>query len=683
MRAVFGSIGLWIAAWLLALLPHMAFADETLEGDHVRIGWLAPEAFDSGVETIGVYFRVDPHWHVYWRNPGDSGAAPKFKYSGNAHFSDVLWPAPVRLPVAHLTNLGYEGDVAYLVEVTPDAGSGQVRISLDLEWLVCQEECIPGFGVLTLERPVEAAGRWQAELQNLRDGFLARVPQSAAASPWRIEAASVVSGGEVSVRVIGPAPDAPQLYPMEAGFLSPAAPDVEREGEGWRLAFATNPGMAQPEHLGFVLTADGRAWEFGDVTLTVSPTSAVQFQANEDTALWVLLLAAFAGGVILNLMPCVFPVLAIKLFGLVNAVGDGPAALRHRLSEGLLYTLGVLVTFAALGAVFLALRAGGAAVGWGFQLQSPAVVLALILLFWLMALSFAGAFEFGHGLVRLAGKGSGGSFATGALAVFVAAPCTGPFMGAALGASAMLPALQAMAIFLGLGAGLAAPFLLLVAVPALANRLPRPGAWMETLRQFLAFPLFATVLWLLWVLGRLSGEGGWLLGGGLILLLSFAIWLSRSGRRMVKFAAMALAISALMIGFRKLPTLQPVQAAASQADWQAFDETLIEQALARGQAVFIDYTAAWCITCQVNKAVVLDTPEANQLFVAHDVLRVRADWTRYDPAITQSLARLGRNSVPVYAFYPAGGGSVQLLPQILSHAVIRDLFTDPTMEIRP
>src|SRR5690606_33734142 len=168
MRAVFGSIGLWIAAWLLALLPSAVFADETLEGDHVRIGWLAPEAFGIGVETIGVYFQVDPHWHVYWRNPGDSGAAPKFKYTGNARFGDVLWPAPVRLPVAHLTNLGYEGDVAYLVEVTPEVGSGPLRISLDLEWLVCQEECIPGFGVLTLERPVEATSRWQAELQMLR-----------------------------------------------------------------------------------------------------------------------------------------------------------------------------------------------------------------------------------------------------------------------------------------------------------------------------------------------------------------------------------------------------------------------------------------------------------------------------------------------------------------------------------
>ncbi len=685
MRAVLGLIGTWAVAWLLAVLPLCAFAQESLEGEHVRIGWLAPDAFGTGAETLGLHFQVDPHWHVYWRNPGDSGAEPKFGFSGDARFGQVQWPAPVRLPVAHLTNLGYEGDVAYLFEILPNTGNERIRISVDLEWLVCQEECIPGFGVLTLERPVEEASRWQDATRALRDGFLARVPQPGTASPWRIEGASVRAEGGVRVRVAGPGGDAPQLYPKQGGFVSPAAPEAIRDGHGWRLEFATNPGVAPPAQLGFVLTAQGRAWEFDGVALAAAPSHPATPQATENTALWALLLAAFAGGVILNLMPCVFPVLAIKLFGLVNAQGEGVAALRHRLREGVLYTAGVLATFAVLGGVFLALRAGGAAVGWGFQLQSPAVVLALILLFWLIALSFAGAFEFGHGLVRLAGQGGGGSFMTGVLAVFVAAPCTGPFMGAALGASATLPAVQAMAIFLGLGAGLAAPFLLLVAVPALARRLPRPGAWMETLRQFLAFPLFATVLWLLWVLGRLSGEDGWLLGGALILLLTFAIWLARSERRVAKAAALALAVVALAVGFRKLSALQPPQAqtGTQHEAWQAFDEPRIAQARAEGQAVFIDYTAAWCITCQVNKAVVLNTPEVNELFAAHGVLRVRADWTRYDPAITQSLARLGRNSVPVYAFYPAGGGDVRLLPQILSQAMIRDLFSNPHTEISP
>lgn len=659
-------------------------AEEVIEADHVRIRWLAPEHFgaDGGPVPVGIHFELDPHWHVYWRNAGDSGAAPRFDItSEQADISGPRWPFPQRLPVAHLTNFGYDEEVAYVFELTPEnVESGMLRLKADLEWLVCKVDCIPGFGTLTLERPA-GGGRheWNRQVRETLKRFEVRTPGEAADSPWRIERAVWSSdGGRLTLDLSAPgkAP-VPELFPVDGGRVQAAAPEVEGGAGTLKMHFKTVAGAEPPASLHFVLASGGRAWAFPDIQpVRAAAADGATGGSGEAIPLWILLLSAFAGGVILNLMPCVFPVLSIKLFSLIRAGDAGRPAGAHRLREGLLYTAGVLATFAALGGAFLALRAAGAAVGWGFQLQSPAVILALALLFWLMGLSFAGAFEFGQSLVRLAGRGGGGSsFSTGILAVFVATPCTGPFMGTALGAAATLPAAQAMAVFIGLGAGLAAPFLLLAASPALHSRLPRPGPWMETLKQFLAFPLFATVLWLLWVLAELVGEDGWLLGGALLLAVSFAVWLARLPRRRWRVAALVVALAALMSGFQHLATLETPEGRIQTAGaWQPYDAGRIADARERGQAVFVDFTAAWCVTCQVNKKAVLETPAAERLFDAHDVLLIRADWTRRDPAITRALAALGRNSVPVYLFYPAGGGEPELLPQVLSMEVLRDLF---------
>jgi thiol:disulfide interchange protein DsbD len=279
--------------------------------------------------------------------------------------------------------------------------------------------------------------------------------------------------------------------------------------------------------------------------------------------------------------------------------------------------------------------------------------------------------------MQLAGTNrSGSSFVTGMLAVFVAAPCTGPFMGAALGAAATLPAYLAMAIFVGLGIGLAAPFLLLAISPALSSRLPKPGPWMESLRQFLAFPLFATALWLLWVLGKLLGDSAWVLGGVVILLFSFAIWLSQSSRRFWRLTAAIIAVTSLFWGFTSLEQIKPgnTNKVIASTHWQAYNGQTITQARTEGRAVFIDFTAAWCITCQVNKKMVLDTQAADQLFKQHNVLRIRADWTRHDAEITAALAAFGRNSVPVYVYYPADGSQPKILPQILTLDILKNLF---------
>ncbi len=686
---------------LLALLLAMRVnAEAAITSDHVRVSWLAPSSLGATGEPIalGVFFEVEPHWHVYWRNPGDSGAAPRFAWQGNyALISEPLWPFPTRLPVAHLTNLGYEGDVAYVFEVQlPQPLPERLQLQVDLEWLVCSdEECLPGFGRLSLDIPVSGAtDAWQPRTRELLTQFQQRIPDAdISAAPWQITDVQLEPTGQLLVRVnetTAGAP-APALYPLQGEFVSAALPQLlneqYREGlreQQWRFALESVPA---PSSLGFVLAAAERAWEWPSLTVRQVAASAPVIAQSPSTQtptqpftqspvqpLWWLLLLAFVGGAILNLMPCVFPVLSIKVFSLIK---HQHAPLGERLREGLAYTGGVMFTFALLGLGFLLLRAAGAGVGWGFQLQSPWVVLALALLFWLMALSFMGALEFGQGLMSLAGRSpAGGSFATGVLAVFVAAPCTGPFMGAALGASASLPPLSAMAIFLGLGAGLAAPFLLLAASPRLAALLPKPGPWMERLRQLLAFPLFASVLWLLWVLDELLGGQAWLRVALLLLLVSFSLWLGRGAGRVTQAFAWLLALLALVATVQSLSAPAAAHRTPESSAWQGYNPVLINQAQAEARGVFIDYTAAWCITCQVNKKRVLDTAAAQALFAAHNTLLVRADWTRYDERITQALAQLGRNSVPVYVYYAPGSNVPQLLPQILTLGDIRELFSE-------
>lgn len=680
---------LWLVYFCAAVSVSQAQAQDTASGDHVRVRWLAPEQFGPATETIGFYFEVDPGWHVYWRNAGDSGAAPRFDFVGaSGEVGEIQWPSPVRLPIEHLTNLGYEGDVAYLFSVTPDAP--RMELVVNLEWLVCKVDCIPGYGNMSLSREVADKAQWLPQDLALRDRFAAQVPEAATPGnfPWTVQRVSAgAEQGTLQLELMaangGSQVSSPEIFPLDGGLLTAKAPQVEQSGNIILYTFERVPGApllpAASPTTGFVISDGTRAWQLDNLEIQTAPAS-VPPAVGGGQPLWLLILAAIAGGAILNLMPCVFPVLSIKLFGLM---GPGTSA-QERVKSGLLYGAGVLVTFALLGGLLLALRAGGAAIGWGFQLQSAPVVLALILLFWLMALSFSGVYEFGHRLMNLAGHSRGGSFATGVLAVFVAAPCTGPFMGAALGAATLLPTASAMAIFIGLGIGLALPFVLLCLFPALLQRLPQPGAWMETLRQFLAFPLYATVIWLLWVLGRLVGEDGWLLGSLVMLGVVLALWLAQHLQRFGKLFAWLSVLVVIVLGLSGANYLQEHRPGSETAvgavaeGWQPYDRIAIGEALARGQGVFIDYTAAWCITCQVNKKLVLDTDEVAALFAKNKVYLVRADWTDQNPAITTALAELGRNSVPVYAWYAPGEKSPVLLPQILQASMIEALFASET-----
>lgn len=653
-----------------------ASAVETAEGDHVKISWVAPKSFGISPETIGLRFQIDPDWHIYWKNPGDSGAAPKFVLSGDSA-GPLLWPRPHRIQVAHLTNIGYEDEVVFTFEVTPAAKAAKVQLKAQLEWLVCKVECIPGFATLEMMRPIQGAqAEWLALNLKKRDAFLNQVPSS---DPQQIESlkkAWLVSRAENGLRIEvrdaeSNEQDALQFYPTDPEILKPAAPIFERTDQGYSLLFATRPGQTVPTQVGFVVAKADQSWEIADLVVANGPAEVAD--PPLEVSLWLLLLSALLGGVILNLMPCVLPVLSIKFFSLAKASAS------HRRQEGLLYAAGVLATFTILGGVFLLLRAGGASVGWGYQLQSPPTILALILLFWLMGLNFFGFFEFGTSLMSAAGRfKNAGSFATGMLSVFVAAPCTGPFMGAALGAAATLPTLPSILIFVFLGLGLSLPFLLLSFFPSLLKGMPKPGAWMERFKQFLAFPLFGTVIWLLWVLGVQVGTNGWFYASVLLFVVAFAIWLGR-GRRLSQVLGWLLVIAALIFSYQGLQraamrATRPSDQAVS-ANWQNYDPQLLRSAQANRQAVFVDFTAAWCITCQVNKKVVLETSAAAQIFERNKVLLMRGDWTKQDPVITEALAAFGRNSVPFYVFYPASGATPVVLPQILTVAMIEDLFS--------
>lgn len=662
--------------FLLAFLfCQICGAAESLKGDHVQIDWLAPKVFSENNETlIGIRFRTDPSWHVYWKNPGDSGAAPKFQIKAiNAQASEILWPAPSRLPVAHLTNLGYKDETVYFFKVAANSQT-PVELDVDLEWLVCKEECIPGFGQLNLSRPAKGTTSifepaTQAKLKLHQE----KLPSNGNVSDYSIQVNETTDGFiRAVVKSKANLPNFIDLFPTEPEYIQPAQPKISKTENSYEVIFQKSATASRPNNLGFLLIADGKAFEFLNLKIATLPAT------NEATSLAVLLVllgSSLLGGILLNLMPCVFPVISIKVVSLLKT--ENP---RERRRDGWLYTFGVLTTFAALGAGFLILRHLGSAIGWGFQLQSPLVVFGLIILFWLMALNFLGVFDFGTSIMNSAGRIRWqSSFGTGMLSVFVAAPCTGPFMGTALGATATMPGYQAMLVFLFLGLGLALPYLLLTMSPRLAKKLPRPGAWMETLKQFFAFPLFATVLWLLWVLGLQAGQQGWIASSIALFGISFALWIAKRKQKFWLVVAWLMAISTTLAAAQQIQEAQiPSAAATAEKSWQPYSEEKLSAALQKGQPVFVDFTAAWCITCQVNKKAVLETATADEIFKKAGILKLQADWTNQDPIVTEALYRLDRNSVPVYAFYNGKDSKPQLLPQILTMDMIRNLI--PTKE---
>ena len=668
--------------------------------DQVRaelLAW-APEGVEAGKPVwLGLQLAHQPDWHTYWKNSGDSGLPTMLEWQlpDGITAGEIAWPTPKKIPIGTLANYGYEHTVLLPVPLTvaPGFNAQQLDITLKAAWLVCRKECIPQEGEFTLSLPVK--GSTAASGQAFQAAFEA-APKALATGSSQLE----VNGTALKVSLAG-LPAALQgqtlaLFPETSGVIEPAGAWQQAwQGAVWTAQLPLSGQRTEsPASMPLVVAYNNAAyridapvkgdWPTAASVAVVSPALAAALKANSaatpavrpaapsSISLLAALLGALLGGMILNLMPCVFPVLAIKVVGFVNEKSQAT-----RLTSGLAYSAGVVLSFLALGALLLGLRAAGDQLGWGFQLQSPAVVAALAALFTLLGLNLAGLFEFGAILpsraMNLQSKNPGvNAFLSGVLATAIASPCTAPFMGASLGYAVGLPALQALAVFGAIGVGMALPYLALSALPGLARALPRPGAWMVTFKQLMAFPMFATVAWLVWVLGQQSGIDGAGALLALLVLLSLAVWalgLNGTARRGIATFSIALfALGIWTIGPNIIkPALTPATAAASR--WQDWQPGQVAQLTAQGQSVFVDFTAAWCVTCQYNKKTTLANADVLADMDAKKVALLRADWTRRDPAVTQALAELGRSGVPVYVIYKPGRTPV-VLSEILS---VRDV----------
>jgi len=614
---------------------------------------------------IALRLRLAPGWHTYWRNPGDAGAPPEIELTAPeaAAAGPIIWPAPERLPFGPLVNFGYSGEVLLPLTVQPPPGlavGSRLALAAQATWLVCSDVCVPEEAAFALDLPVEAVARPDPRLAITFAAADAMAPRQPPSAPR----ASVGSGRlHLSWDGWGEGARDAAFFPDAGGIIDNAA--AQRFTTG-RLSMALAPDAAPSSIAGtLVLTAaDG-----GRTTYAIAaPVTATAPAAG----LWAALGLAFVGGLLLNLMPCVFPVLAMKAMALVRLGGAAQATVR---AEALSYTAGVLATTLLLGAVLLALRAAGSAAGWGFQLTEPVFVAVLAWLMLGVGLNLSGVYRLG-GTLGLGGAwaargGHLGSFATGALAVLVATPCTAPFMATALGAALALPAGLALAVFAALGLGLAAPYAALAVAPGLAGALPRPGAWMERLRQALAFPMYGAAAWLVWVLAQQTGPGGLALALAGGVLLGFAAWALGASQDAGGRLGRRVAAAALLVAAALLPALVTTAPAARETAAIAWSAERVAALQAQGRPVFVNFTAAWCLTCLVNERAVLATDAAERAFTAAGAARLVGDWTSGDPAIGALLRSLGREGVPLYLVYPAGGGAPAVLPQILSESVLR------------
>jgi thiol:disulfide interchange protein DsbD len=676
---------------------------------HVEAQLHAARALVSPGETVTLILRqkIIPGWHVYWINPGDSGYATALNWTLPAGVTagPLQHPAPRTYTLGPLVNYVHQGEVLYPITLTIPASApehGALELKAVARWLVCKEECIPEEVEVRLRLPLARKGRddpdWAvraaqavSDLPNdlTATGFDASITKTA----FKIVAPKA-GGNPLADALAKGETRSVHFFPFSQSLIDHAAPQsVKRQGAALsvqtRLSSSFTAENYAPDGVLTLETKQGEAWvkqafQFGappvegSVTTPVDPpgdpaSASGDGGGGESLTIWTALAFGFLGGLILNVMPCVFPVLSLKALSFAQAA---PNAARR---DGLLFLAGVMVTFLALAGLLIAFTSAGAQIGWGFQLQEPWVATALGLLFFAMGLNLAGFFEFGGGLQQagagLAQKGGGaGAFFTGALAVLAASPCTAPYMGGALGWAATQPPAASLAVFGALGLGFAAPFTALAFAPGLRSLLPKPGAWMDRFKQFMAFPMFATAVWLAWVVTVQAGAGGTLAVLALALALAFSIWALKGGwaSRLTAVAGLIAAI-ALAAGSFNAARVTPTINATADGIWSPERVAALRAA---GKPVFVNFTAAWCVSCQANEAVALSRPRVQEAFAAAGITALKADWTRRDAVIAAELSAHGRSGVPLYLYVPAGADRARVLPQILSEQIVLDAIAD-------
>lgn len=685
-------------AAIMALLP-VAHA-QPVDGGRAMVELISERERVMPGETFyaAIKMDLDAGWHVYWRNAGDAGLPLRVEVLAGSDLAaealgPFVWPIPHLLPVVEgeIMDYGYDDRLVLPFPLTiPADATGSVQVNLLADYLICEEICVPETAEVSLTLPV---GDSQPHVQHgtLIGQWIARAPRDfdgearidASSAPWKLSLKT--EGG------FAPGSDL-RFYPFGHEISHPADQPSSFGPDGATLSLTpADDSLDGPlEGVIVVETADGTRTGF---TISAEPgsvfenTSGIAARAASPgtggKSLVALAIAAVIGGLILNLMPCVLPVLSIKAMGMVQAVASGHEA--EVRSHGLWYTAGVLVSFGVLAAAIIAIRQATGTANLGFQLQHGPTVAVLALIMFVIGLWLLGMFELGTSIQNtgsgLASRsGAMGAFFTGVLAAVVGAPCIGPFLGAALGAVLDRPAVSVLTVFLAMGLGLALPYLVLSFVPGLSRLLPKPGRWMETLKQFFAFPMFLTAALLLWTLGAVSGPGAvaWTVAGGT--LIAFGIWLARRGGGAVTKALAAMAVLAGLV----YPALTANSAVAAEGgnrqyaekyETEAWSPQRVAELTEAGRPVFVDFTATWCATCQLNKATTLKSRAVHEAFAAHDVAFLVADFTRKDPVIAEELKRRQRAGVPMYLWYAAGSTEPVILPEILSQGLVTGLVT--------
>ncbi len=694
-------------ALVVLVFALLLFSAGQSNAEPVRVGHVQAELISS-VETIkpgesfylGLRLTMDEYWHVYWRNPGDAGVPPTIEWTLPDGFvaGDIQWPVPERIAVPPLSNYGYEGSLLLPVLITPPEAieSDRVGINAHAEWLVCKEKCIPGETDLEIDLDV-------GDESSLDENWIDRFDETLEGIPGFAEgwSASLEYSDETLYLAVEPStedrplPDDIWFAPYEKSIIDYSKEQTIEVGNGiYTIEIVRSPySMGDVNRVDGILvsdtdpiTSDGayavRISAAADSDTTETPVAAASTGWGD---IWKAVAFAFIGGIILNLMPCVLPVLSLKVMSFVRHSDEVKgSALRH----GILFGIGVLVSFWALAGVLIALRAGGDQIGWGFQLQSPAFVVILASVMFLLALNMLGVFEIRLGL---GGSSSGGrsglfgSFLTGIIATVVATPCTAPFMGTALGFSLTQPITVSLAVFTSLGLGMAAPYVVLTAFPFLLKYVPKPGRWMETLKQVLGFVLLGSVVWLAWVLGSQAGHHAMTVLLLSLLLMGIGAWIygrwnrlnvSDAARRIAGVVSLVVLAGSVAFALTGISHFSgPVTTASAKSGgiaWETFAPSKVDELLSAGKHVFIDFTAAWCLSCQVNEKVAFSSREVQSRFEELDVVPLKADWTSRDETITKALAKFGRNSVPLYVLYEKGKSKPRILPEILTPGIVMD-----------